>query len=135
MKEQVRLGGIGRLLSGESIFKSTWKNGGSSPGWIALTPNMPASIIPLDLDRTGGEFKCKRDAFMASANPDVKLTVSVLNSASCLACCCSGMDVFMQDVRGKGMVRHSIFLSSIQLNATIFSGLVLSRFSFRPMEQ
>lgn len=104
MQATVKLGGLGRLISGEGLFKAIYKNKGGEQGFIALTPNTPATIIPIDLDALGGSIKCKHDAFMASINPDVKVTISIINSNSCLACCCSGMDVFMQDVRGTGIM-------------------------------
>mmetsp|Transcript_6498 Transcript_6498/g.13870 ORF Transcript_6498/g.13870 Transcript_6498/m.13870 type:complete len:265 (+) Transcript_6498:50-844(+) len=104
MKQTVKLGGFGRLMSGEGLVKACWKNKGSEMGYIGLTPNIPATIIPVNLDAEGGSIKCKRDAFMAALNPDTKLSISMLNSNSCAACCCSGMDVFMQDIRGSGMV-------------------------------
>lgn len=104
MKQKVKLGGFGRFLSGEGLFKAIWENTTNKPGFIGLTPNIPGSVIPINLDENGGSFKCKRDAFMAAASSDVKITISMLNTDSCLACCCSGMDMFMQDIRGTGMI-------------------------------
>jgi hypothetical protein len=104
MKQKVKIGGFGRFLSGEGLFKAVWQNTTNQPGFIGLTPNLPGAVIPINLDENGGSFKCKRDAFMAAVSPDVKITISILNTDSCLACCCSGMDMFMQDIRGTGMV-------------------------------
>jgi uncharacterized protein (AIM24 family) len=104
MKQSVKIGGFGRFLSGEGIFKAIWTNTTSAPGFVSLTPNLPGSVIPIDLDRNGGSFRCKRDAFMAAVSPDVKISIAMLNTDSCLGCCCSGMDMFMQDIRGTGMV-------------------------------
>ena len=104
MKEKVKFGGFGRFFSGESIVKAVWENTSPNPGFVALTPNLPGSIIPIDLDRNGGNFKCHRDSFVAAVSTNVKISISMLNSDSCLGCCCSGMDLFMQDIRGPGMV-------------------------------
>ena len=104
MKQTVKLGGFGRFLSGEGLVKANWKNTGSGPGYIGLTPNIPATIIPVNLEAEGGSIKCKRDAFMAAINPDINISISTLNTNSCCACCCSGMDMFMQDIRGTGVV-------------------------------
>lgn len=105
-------------MSGEGLVKACWKNKGSEMGYIGLTPNIPATIIPVNLDAEGGSIKCKRDAFMAALNPDTKLSISMLNSNSCAACCCSGMDVFMQDIRGSGMVRFYVTLEIRQAPST-----------------
>jgi uncharacterized protein (AIM24 family) len=107
IKQTVKLSGLGRIASGEGWVKACWKNTGSIPGYVGLTPNIPATIIPVNLDEMGGSIKCKRDAFMAAINPNVKISISTLNSASCGGCCCSGMDVFMQDIQGSGMVSKS----------------------------
>lgn len=104
MKQKVKIGGFGRLLSGEGLFKTIWENTTQAPGFVSLTPNIPGSVIPIDLDRNGQNFRCKRDAFMAAASADVKISISLLNTDSCLACCCSGMDMWMQEIRGTGMV-------------------------------
>lgn len=100
----VKFGGFGHILSGEAIFKSMWHNSTGIPGYISLTPNIPATIVPILLDQLGGSIKCKRDAFMAAINPNVKITIALLPTDSCLACCCSGMDMFMQQIVGSGWV-------------------------------
>lgn len=60
MKQSTKFGGFGRMLSGESIVKSTWTNKGNAPGFVSLTPNEPGNIIPINLDEEGGNMKCKR---------------------------------------------------------------------------
>jgi uncharacterized protein (AIM24 family) len=60
MKQKTKFGGFGRMLSGESIVKSTWTNSGSAPGFVSLTPNEPGNIIPINLDQEGGSMKCKK---------------------------------------------------------------------------
>lgn len=104
MKQKTKFGGFGRMLSGESIVKSTWKNKGDEQGFISLTPNSPACVIPVNLDEEGGVMKCKSDAFMAAMDPDLKITISLLNTSSCLACCCAGMGFFMQSCKGSGTI-------------------------------
>jgi uncharacterized protein (AIM24 family) len=42
------------------------------------------------------------DAFMAAMDPDLKISIAKLNTDSCCACFCSGMDMFMQSCKGKG---------------------------------
>lgn len=102
MKQKTKFGGFGRMFSGESIMKSTWKNAGNTPGFVSLTPNEPGNIIPINLDVEGGSMKCKKDAFMAAMDPKLTISISTLNTSSCLGCCCSGMDMFMQHCKGSG---------------------------------
>eukprot|EP00341_Mesodinium_pulex_P005270 CAMPEP_0116891400 /NCGR_PEP_ID=MMETSP0467-20121206/1825_1 /TAXON_ID=283647 /ORGANISM="Mesodinium pulex, Strain SPMC105" /LENGTH=241 /DNA_ID=CAMNT_0004559895 /DNA_START=30 /DNA_END=755 /DNA_ORIENTATION=- len=104
MKQNTKLGGFMRMVAGEPIFKSTWVNEGAEPGFVALTNAIPSTIIPLNLDALGGSVLCARDAFMASINPDVKITVGLIPTASCLACCCSGLSPILQRVAGNGWV-------------------------------
>jgi uncharacterized protein (AIM24 family) len=59
MKQKTKFGGIGRMFSGESIVKSTWTNKGEEQGFVSLTPNEPANIIPINLDEENGSIKCK----------------------------------------------------------------------------
>lgn len=114
MKQATRLGSFMRLVSGESIFKSKWKNEGTTPGFVALTPSIPATVIPLNLDALGNSVLCSRHAFLASINPDVKLTVGVVPAVSCMACCFSGMTPVMQNVKGTGWVFLTAFGTVLQ---------------------
>ena len=108
MKMKVRLGGIMQMASGDGLFKDSWKNSGPALGFISLTPNSPGQVIPVNLDRLGGSIKCKDGSYMAAIDPQVNISIALLKAASCLACCCSGMDPIMQQISGKGWV----FLSS-----------------------
>ena len=61
MKQKTKFGGFGRMLSGESIVKSTWTNSSSDEaGFVSLTPNEPANIIHINLDDEADHMmKCK----------------------------------------------------------------------------
>jgi uncharacterized protein (AIM24 family) len=104
MKQSTKLGGITRMLAGESLFKSTWVNESNEAGFVALTNAIPSTIIPLNLDALGGSILCAKDAFLASISPDVKITIGLIPTASCLACFCSGMTPILQKVVGSGWV-------------------------------
>lgn len=56
---EVKLGGIGRLITEGDIFKSIYHNKANSVGFVGLTGNFPSSIIPLNLDAMGGSILCK----------------------------------------------------------------------------
>ncbi len=106
MKLKVKMGGLLRVVSGESLFKAMWENTTSAPGFVALTPNMPATIIPIDLSVYNGAIKCKRDAFLAAISPLVTITIALIPTDSLLACCCSGMGLIMQNICGTGIVSY-----------------------------
>jgi uncharacterized protein (AIM24 family) len=106
MKLKVKVGGLMRMVSGESLFKAMWENNSGNPGFVALTPNLPGTIIAIDLDQMGQSIKCKRDAFMASIDPETKISIAMLNTDSCLGFCCSGMGFIMQNITGRGTVSH-----------------------------
>lgn len=104
MKQKTKFGGFFRMVAGESIFKATWTNGATETGFVALTNAVPSTIIPLNLDALGGSVLCAKDAFLASIDPSVKITVGVIPTDSCLACCCSGLSPILQKVSGSGWV-------------------------------
>ncbi len=81
MKQKTRVGSIMRMASGESIFKSKWKNEGNAPGFVALTPSIPAGIIPLNLDALGNSVLCSKHSFLASTNPSVNVTIGLVPAA------------------------------------------------------
>jgi uncharacterized protein (AIM24 family) len=87
-------------MGGESLFKIHWKNNGSEVGYIGVSPDFPATIIPINMQQYPGGILCKRDAFMAAISTDTTTTVDVMKSNSCLACCCSGIDFLAQKVIG-----------------------------------
>lgn len=104
VKQQTKMGGIGRLVTGEGLFKNQYKNNGSAPGYVGLTAPIPATLIPINLDALDGTIKCKRDAFLGSMDPDCKIGLSWLKTNTCLGCCCSGVDMVLQNVQAKGWV-------------------------------
>ena len=61
------LGGIKRMVGGESLFIVTFVNtGGKSKRHVAFAAPYPGKIIPLNLAETGPMI-CQRDAYLASA--------------------------------------------------------------------
>lgn len=104
MKQKTKIGGLMRMVAGEPLFKATWTNEGAEPGFLALMNAIPSTVIPLNLDALGGSVLCARDAFMAAINPDVRISVGLIPTASCLACCCSGLSPILQRVSGTGWV-------------------------------
>jgi len=104
VKQSVKLGGIGRLITEGNIFKSLYHNQAKKEGYVGVTADFPATLIPLNLDNMQGQIVCKHDAFLAAIDPNCKVSGTTLNSATCMGCCCSGMDIIMQKVSAKGWV-------------------------------
>jgi len=60
--------GFKRMLTGENFFITTFANQGAGKQRVAFAAPYPGKIIPLDLDRLGGEFLCQKDSFLCCAN-------------------------------------------------------------------
>jgi uncharacterized protein (AIM24 family) len=80
--QEVKVAGIGRLMTSGSLFKVLYHNKSKGPGYIGLTANFPATIIPVNLDRVGGGILCKHDAFLAAMDPNAKVDWKRLRPAS-----------------------------------------------------
>jgi len=56
-----------RVLTGESLFMTTFENQGSRREVVAFGAPYPGKVVPLHLDRLGGEIVCQKDAFLCGA--------------------------------------------------------------------
>lgn len=56
-----------RLLTGESLFMTTFTNAGSGKKHVSFASPYPGKIIPVDLREHGGKIICQKDAFLAAA--------------------------------------------------------------------
>jgi uncharacterized protein (TIGR00266 family) len=56
-----------RMLTGESIFMTTFTNAASKRETVAFASPYPGKIIPFHLDQLGGEMICQKDAFLCGA--------------------------------------------------------------------
>jgi uncharacterized protein (TIGR00266 family) len=59
--------GFKRMLVGESFFITTFFNNGSRKRRISFGAPYPGKIIPLELNKLGGNFICQKDAFLCAA--------------------------------------------------------------------
>jgi uncharacterized protein (TIGR00266 family) len=64
-----------RMLTGESIFMTTFSNAGSKRETVAFASPYPGKIIPFHLDQLGGEMICQKDAFLCGAR-GVQLSIA-----------------------------------------------------------
>ena len=56
-----------RVLTGESIFLTHFKNSGQGKKRVAFAAPYPGKIIPVDMAEMGGELICQKDAFLCAA--------------------------------------------------------------------
>jgi uncharacterized protein (TIGR00266 family) len=56
-----------RLLTGESLFMSTFTAASGRREAIAFAAPYPGKIVPLHLDKLGGEMICQKDSFLCAA--------------------------------------------------------------------
>ncbi|MCE5249564.1 TIGR00266 family protein [bacterium] len=60
------LGGVKRLVSGESLFVALFTNNGSDRRRVSFAAPYPGKILPVNLAETG-TMLCQRDAYLCSA--------------------------------------------------------------------
>ncbi|RHW35814.1 TIGR00266 family protein [Lysinibacillus yapensis] len=56
-----------RLLTGESLFMTTFTNVGHGKQHVSFAAPYPGKIIPMDLSIYNGKIICQKDAFLAAA--------------------------------------------------------------------
>ena len=64
-----------RMLTGESIFMTTFSNIAAKREVVAFASPYPGKIIPFHLDQLGGEIICQKDAFLCGAR-GVQVTIA-----------------------------------------------------------
>lgn len=61
------LGAGKRVLTGESLFMTTFTNVGTGKKHVSFASPYPGKIIPMDLSEIDGKLICQKDAFLAAA--------------------------------------------------------------------
>jgi len=56
-----------RLLTGESLFMTSFTNQAQSKKQVSFASPYPGKIIPMDLSLLGGKIICQKDAFLCAA--------------------------------------------------------------------
>lgn len=56
-----------RVLTGESLFMTTFYNAARERHRVAFASPYPGCIIPMDLSQLGGEIICQKDSFLCAA--------------------------------------------------------------------
>lgn len=56
-----------RMLTGESLFMTTFTNTGSGKRCVSFAAPYPGKVIPFDLQDCGGTMICQKDSFLCAA--------------------------------------------------------------------
>lgn len=56
-----------RVLTGESLFMTTYTNMGQGKKRVSFASPYPGKIIPMDLQQLGGRMICQKDSFLCAA--------------------------------------------------------------------
>jgi uncharacterized protein (AIM24 family) len=97
----VECGSCGRLCTGETLCKVVFTNEGKDEGFVALTPNYPAKVVPCNLTKLGNKLIVKSGSYMGSIG---KVDLAADADCNCCSCCCGGMGFVRQAVKGDGTV-------------------------------
>jgi uncharacterized protein (TIGR00266 family) len=90
-----------RALTGESVFMTHFTNAEQGKKQVAFGAPYPGKIIDIDLDQTGGELICQKDAFLAAA---LGTEISIAFNKRLGAGFFGGEGFILQRLRGDGMV-------------------------------
>ena len=92
--------GFKRMLTGESFFITTFVHDGYGKGHVAFGAPYPGKIIPLHLDKLGGEFLVQKDGFLCAANGiDIDIAFTKRLGAGFFG----GEGFILQKLRGNGL--------------------------------
>ncbi len=92
--------GFKRMITGESFFITTFLYNGSGKGHVAFGAPYPGKIVPLELDKLGGQFLCQKDAFLCAAQ-GVEIEVAFTKKIG--AGLFGGEGFILQRLEGDGM--------------------------------
>ncbi|MED3563158.1 TIGR00266 family protein [Bacillus xiapuensis] len=56
-----------RMLTGESLFMTTFTNQGHGKKHVSFAAPYPGKVVPMDLSELSGKIICQKDAFLAAA--------------------------------------------------------------------
>ncbi|OCA90616.1 TIGR00266 family protein [Bacillus sp. FJAT-27225] len=89
-----------RVLTGESLFMTTFTNAGSGKSHVSFASPYPGKIIPMDLSEMGGRIICQKDSFLAAAKG---VSVGIEFQRKIGAGFFGGEGFIMQKLEGDGM--------------------------------
>ncbi|MFC3041687.1 TIGR00266 family protein [Virgibacillus xinjiangensis] len=89
-----------RVLTGESLFMTTFTNQGNGKRQVSFAAPYPGKIIPMDLSTVNGKLVCQKDSFLAAAKG---VSVGVEFQKKLGAGFFGGEGFIMQKLEGDGM--------------------------------
>jgi uncharacterized protein (TIGR00266 family) len=89
-----------RMLTGESLFLTTFSNASRQRQIVAFASPYPGKILPFHLDQLGGEIICQKDAFLCGARG---VQVSIAFQKKIGAALFGGEGFIMQRLAGDGV--------------------------------
>lgn len=89
-----------RVLTGESMFMTTFTGKGPGKVRVAFAAPYPGKIIPMDLTQLGGELLCQKDAFLCAARG---VTVGIAFTKKIGAGLFGGEGFILQKLAGDGL--------------------------------
>lgn len=95
------LGAGKRLLTGESLFMTTYTNNVSEVKNLAFSAPYPGKIIPLDLNDYDGKIVCQKDSFLCAIKG---VSVGMEFSKKLSAGFFGGEGFILQKLEGEGLV-------------------------------
>jgi uncharacterized protein (TIGR00266 family) len=89
-----------RLMTGESLFMTTFTAASNRREIVAFAAPYPGKIIPLHLDRLGGEIICQKDSFLCGARG---IQISIAFQKKVFVGLFGGEGFIMQKLQGDGI--------------------------------
>jgi uncharacterized protein (TIGR00266 family) len=90
-----------RVLTGENLFMTGYKNGGYKKSQVAFSAPIPGKIIPIDLSQYGNKVICQKDAFLCAAKG---VSVGIEFNRKIGVGLFGGEGFIMQKLEGDGLV-------------------------------
>jgi len=89
-----------RLLTGESLFMTTFTSEGPGRQAVAFAAPYPGRIVPMDLAQLGGELLCQKESFLCAARG---VSVDIAFTRRLGAGLFGGEGFILQRLRGDGL--------------------------------
>lgn len=94
------LGAGKRVITGESLFMTTFTNNGAGKKHVYFASPYPGKVIPMDLSEIDGKLICQKDAFLAAAKG---VSIGIEFQRKVGAGFFGGEGFIMQKLEGDGM--------------------------------
>ena len=101
-----------RVLTGESIFLTHFRNDGHGKSRVAFAAPYPGKILPIDMAQMGGELICQKDSFLCAA---FGTTTDIALQRKLGAGFFGGEGFILQRLKGDGMAFVHIFSGKLAL--------------------